>query len=107
MPEKVHCTAPCPGCPPWEHRAARTHPAPLQHTVSLSLLSTHPVGLYHAGPGVEFHCFQPRSLLLLHPDWKLKGREMLLAPGMPIMLHVFLMLIPPDLPHSTDPEAGS
>lgn len=33
--------------------------------------STYPVGLYHAGPGVELHRFQPRPLLLLHPDGEL------------------------------------
>lgn len=38
-------------------------------------LGTYPVGLNHASPGVELHCFQPRSLLLFHPDRKLKGRK--------------------------------
>lgn len=38
-------------------------------------LDTYPVGLNHASPGVELHCFQPRSLLLFHPDWKLNGRK--------------------------------
>lgn len=40
-----------------------------------SQLGTYPVGLNHASPGVELNCFQPRSLLLFHPDWKLKGRK--------------------------------
>lgn len=33
-------------------------------------ISTYPVGLNHASPGVELHCFQPCSLLLFHPGQK-------------------------------------
>lgn len=39
-------------------------------------ISTYPVGLNHASPGVELHCFQPCSLLLFHPDQERKSHEL-------------------------------